>query len=67
MGIDELFVLKAKYDRDFLIAEAKVAVIDDIIEMYRHSEVKANADTCEESSDNNEDAVEPNITVDESY
>ena len=38
MGVIELEALKAKYEKELIIAEAKIEVVNDLLEMARNAE-----------------------------
>jgi hypothetical protein len=60
MGNVELYALKAQYEKELVMAQAKVAVIDDVIAMFQ-PEVEAQTEIDEV------DAVEQNVFTDETY
>lgn len=62
MGIAELLSLKSDYEKELLMAQAKVAVIDDII-----ARVQPVDEVVDEVESENEDAVEPTENIDNNY
>ena len=60
MGIEELMSLKGEYERELIMAQAKVAVVDDIIARFQ-PEVVAQTESDEEV------AEEQNNFTDQAY